>query len=341
MTDDSVDAVTGAFSYSGRAIARELGEHQRRVRTLTAHPERAGSSTSEIEVAPLDFGDPAAMTHSLEGVETLYNTYWVRFPRGSVTHESAVANSRALFTAAKHAGVQRIVHISITHPSVESPYPYFRGKAVVEQALAECGVSFAILRPAILFGGDGVLVNNIAWLLRHLPLFAIAGDGNYRIRPIHIDDLARLAVEYGLPSSNSIRQDAVVDAVGPDRPTFNELVVSIRHATGGRAALMHTPAALVPPLSRVLGLILHDVLLTSDELKAMMDGLADTETEATGRVSINDWLNENGDHLGRSYANEIERHFVTPRPVRPPLTMPTLRRSPSIQRRPMPNMKQP
>src|SRR6266516_3234108 len=205
------DVVTGAFSYSGAAIARDLLAAGRPVRTVTGHPGRAVSGTP-IEVRPLDFADPAGLTSSLRGAGTLYNTYWVRFPKGPVDHRTAVANSRTLFHAARDAGVARIVHVSITHPSAASPYSYFRGKAEVERILAEAGVSYAILRPAILFGGDGVLINNIAWLLRRLPVFAVGGTGEYRIRPIHIDDLARLCTEAGSSDSTS-----VIDAVGPVR----------------------------------------------------------------------------------------------------------------------------
>ena len=178
---------------------------------------------------------------SLSGATTLYNTYWVRFARRTVDHERAVANSRALFLAAKRAGVQRIVHVSITHPSSDSPLPYFRGKALVERALAECELSYAIVRPAILFGGDGVLLNNIAWLLRRLPVFAIGGRGDYRIRGIHVDDLARLCLAKAAET-----HDSVTDAVGPERPTFTELVAAIRHAVGSRARLVHVPGATRP-----------------------------------------------------------------------------------------------
>ena len=164
---------------------------------------------------------------SLSGATTLYNTYWVRFARRTVDHERAVANSRALFHAAERAGVQRIVHVSITHPSSNSPLPYFRGKALVERALAECDLSYAIVRPAILFGGDGVLLNNIAWLLRRLPVFAIGGKGDYRIRGIHVDDLAHLCLAKAAET-----HDSVTDAVGPERPTFTELVGAIRDAVG-------------------------------------------------------------------------------------------------------------
>ena len=297
------DVVTGAFSYSGAAIARELLASGRRVRTLTGHPGRAPRD-SPVEVSRLDFGDPAALAESLHGARTLYNTYWIRFPRGQVDHAAAVVNSRVLFGAAARAGVRRIVHISITHPSDTSRYRYFRGKAEVERALAESGVSYAVLRPAVLFGGDGVLINNIAWLLRRFPVFAVGGTGEYRIRPIHIDDLARLCAQAGSSAATS-----VTDAVGPERPTFYGLAGAIRDAIGSRARIVRVPAGLIPVAAGVLGLALRDTLLTRDEYEAMADGLADTDGPATGNISVAKWITENKDTLGRRYANEINRHF--------------------------------
>jgi uncharacterized protein YbjT (DUF2867 family) len=298
-----LDAVTGAFSYSGRAIAAELSRHGRRVRTLTGHPERAPNGT-DIEARPLNFDDPVRLVESLRGVTTLYNTYWIRFARGRRDHDQAVANSRTLFHAAHGAGVQRIVHVSITNPSIESPFPYFRGKALVERALAETGISYAVVRPAIFFGNEGVLLNNIAWLLRRFPVFAVGGDGQYRIRAIHVDDLARLCVQTGAE-----RTDTVIDAVGPDRPTFIELAEAIRAAVGSRARIIRVPGFVIPLLSSVLGLVVHDVLLTRDEYRAMAAGLADVNGPSTGATSVYDWLTEHSDTLGVTYANELTRHF--------------------------------
>jgi NADH dehydrogenase len=303
-TDSGLDVVTGAFSYSGKAITEQLLLGGRKVRTLTGHPQRAVGDMAGIEVEPLDFDAPVSLASHLEGATTLYNTYWVRFAHGQTTHEAAVANSRTLFAAARRAGVQRIVHVSITHPSIESPYPYFRGKALVERALAGSGVSFAAVRPAILFGRDGVLINNIAWLLRHLPVFAIGGNGQYRVRPIHVEDLARLCVTLG-----QSRTDTVVDAVGPESPTFEELVHSVREAVGSRSRVIHVRGAVLSPLSWVLGRLLHDVLLTREELRSMMDGLADTEGPASGERAISEWVKANGAQLGRTYANELKLHF--------------------------------
>jgi nucleoside-diphosphate-sugar epimerase len=298
-----LDAVTGAFSYSGRAIAACLSEQGRRVRTLTGHPERAPEGT-DIDVRPLDFDDPVRLAESLRGVTTLYNTYWIRFAHGRTDHPVAVANSRTLFSAARRAGVRRIVHVSITNPSIESPFPYFRGKALVERALAETAGSFAIVRPAVIYGGDGVLLNNIAWLLRRFPVFAVGGDGSYRVRPVHVDDLARLCVRLGTEST-----DTVVDAVGPDRPTFRELVEMIGDATGHRRPIVPVPPLAVPLLASVLGLAVSDVLLTSDEYFALASGLADTDGEATAPTRLSEWLAANAADLGTSYANELVRHF--------------------------------
>jgi uncharacterized protein YbjT (DUF2867 family) len=307
------DVVTGAFGYSGAAIAREVRAAGHAVRTLTGHPGRQPAG-SDIDVRPLDFTDPAALAGNLAGAHTLYCTYWVRFPHGASTRESAVENSRILFDAAARAGVARIVYISILHADTASPYPYFSGKGQVEEHLAAAGVPYAIARPAILFGSSAtlgaagsVLLNNIAWLLRHLPVFGIGDGGGYRIRPIHVDDLARLCVELDARPGN-----VTVDAVGPESVTFREMVSVIRAATGSRSLLVPAPGWAIPPLSAVLGALLRDVLLTPEEYRAMAAGLADSSAPATGETSLTEWIARHGAELGRVYANELDRHYRGP-----------------------------
>lgn len=306
----ATDVVTGAFGYSGAAIARELRAAGRQVRTLTGHP-RGQADQGGMDTRPLDFGDPEALARNLSGAHTLYCTYWVRFSHGTATRQSAVANSKVLFDAAARAGVERIVYVSILHADPASPYPYFSGKAEVERHLAATGVPYAIARPAILFGSSAelgvaasVLLNNIAWLLRHLPVFGIGDGGGYRLRPIHVDDLARLCVELGGRTDN-----VTIDAVGPDSPTFREMVTAIRTATGSRSLLVPTPGWLIPPVSAVLGAALRDVLLTAEEYQAMAAGLATSAAPPSGQASLMDWIASNGTELGQRYANELNRHY--------------------------------
>ncbi len=306
--DTGIDVVTGAFSYSGSAIASQLQGKGRNIITLTNHPDRASETKSldakAVTVAPLDFDDPAALAKAMEGATTLFNTYWVRFAHGGIDHSLAVDNSRTLFVAAKRAGIRKVVHVSILNPSSQSPYPYFRGKAMVERALAENGMPYTVLRPSVLFDEKGVLLNNIAYLLRKLPVFGVGGDGNYGIRPTHVADLASMALE-----ASDRDTCEVFDAVGPDRFTFMELVKVIRHAVGSKSVIVKVPPKILLGLSAVLGTITRDVLLTREEYYSMAEGLADSAAPATGNVSLTEWLDEYGSSLGRDYRNELDLHF--------------------------------
>lgn len=299
------DLVTGAFSYSGSHIARRLLEADREVRTLTFHPDRPHPLQGHVVALPYRFDDPDALARSLDGVTTLYNTYWVRFDHGATTYDQAIKRSRALFTAARRAGVQRIVHLSITNPSLSSPLPYFRGKALVEDALAHAGLPYAIIRPTWLFGGErDVLVNNIAWLLRHTPVFAVPGDGAYPVQPVHVEDVARLCT-----AAAGADRGPVIDAAGPETMTFDELVARVRRAVGARAAVVHVPATAMRLAARGVGLVVRDVVLTADEIDGLMDGLLVSHEPPRGQLTFSAWLDEHRASVGRRYANELRRHF--------------------------------
>jgi len=310
--DTELDLVTGALSYSGSRIARRLLDSGRSVRTLTFHPDRAHPLQGQVETLPYRFDNPVALARSLEGVTTLYNTYWVRFDHGRTTFADAIANSRALFRAAAQAGVARIVHVSIANPSLESPLPYYRGKALVERELADVGLPYSIVRPTWVFGGDrDVLANNIAWILRRMPIFALPGNGSYQVQPVHVDDLARICEQ-----SARTNDDVIVDAAGPETMTFEELVRAVRRTVGSRSPILHLPPVAMSAASRVLGVLVRDVVLTPDEISGLTSGLLASHDAPLGRIVFSEWLRENSTSIGRSYANEIQRHFALPAPVR-------------------------
>lgn len=306
--DTNTDLITGAFSYSGSHIATRLLDSGRELHTLTFHPDRDHPLRDRVETLPYRFDDPAALTRSLEGVTTLYNTYWVRFDHGRTTFADAIENSRTLFFAAKRAGVQRIVHVSIANATIDSPLPYYRGKALVERALAETGVPYSVVGPTLVFGGErDVLANNIAWLLRHMPLFAVPGNGSYKVQPVHVEDLARICVECAGASGSQ-----VVDAAGPETLTFEQMVEAIRRTVGSRSPIMHLPPVVMAAASRVMGRIVGDVVLTPDEIRGLMAGLLVSHDAPLGRIGFSDWLAGSGASIGDRYANELDRHFVLP-----------------------------
>ena len=292
--------VTGAFSYTGSFIARRLLADGVRVRTLTRRDDPTSPLHGKVETAPLQFADRAALVESLRGARCLYNTYWVRFERGGTTFDRAVRNSALLFEAAAEAGVERIVHVSVSNPSEDSPLPYFRGKAQVERALAAAGLAYAIVRPTLVFGPRDILVNNIAWILRRFPVFVVPGDGSGRVQPVSAEDVAEIVVTTAA---------GTVDAAGPEEYSFEELLRLVGAAIGCRRPLVHAPPRAALTLGAVVGAVRRDVVLTRDELEGLQASLLVSHEPPRGRDSFREWLERNGATLGRAYVSELARNF--------------------------------
>jgi len=295
-------AVTGAFGYSGRYIAHRLLTAGHRVITLTNSFDRPNPFGQQIQAFPFHFEDPAKLAQSLQGVDALINTYWVRFDHRRFTHRQAVANTKVLFQAARHAGVRRIVHVSITNPDINSESPYFRGKAELELALQALGVSYCILRPTVLFGKEDVLINNIAWSLRHLPVFAVFGDGQYKLQPIYVDDLAATAV-----SESEANENQILNAIGPESFTYRELIETIRRELGVRCPIICVSPGLGYWSCQMLGLLVRDVIITREEIRGLMENRLWVEAPALGTTRLTEWIAEHRHTLGRRYTSEIAR----------------------------------
>jgi uncharacterized protein YbjT (DUF2867 family) len=300
-----VKIVTGAFGYIGRHIAARLLEKGERVRTVTAHPARPSPHGDSIQAFPFDFGQPAKLMDHLAGADTLYNTYWIRFEHGGLTFDQAVANTAVLVDCARKAGVRKIVHISVTRPSLDDPLPYYRGKAQQERVVRECGLAYTIVRPTLVFGPGDILVNNIAWLLRRFPLFPVFGVGDYRLQPVFVGDLASLAIE---AAANA--DDRIIDAVGPDQYTFTEFVREMAACISPGTRMLHVPPWLGLAAGYVIGRTVGDVLLTTDELAGLMQGKLTSERRPSGPTRFSAWLADHADELGRRYHSELARHFA-------------------------------
>ncbi len=286
VMEPGFDVVTGAFSFTGRAIALRLLAEERRVRTLTNHPDRPGHEEVQVDIAPLQFADRAALVESLRGADTLYNTYWVRFRHAKLSFGDAIANTRTLVGAAVEAGV------------------YYAGKARTEDIVRGSGLRWAIVRPTLVFGNGDILINNIAWLLRRMPVFLIPGLGGYRVQPVAIEDVAEIAVWAAEQSDN-----VTVDAAGPDTVTYGELVEGISIAVARRPRFVLTSPRLTLWAGKIVQWRMRDVMLTKEELEGLMEELLVSHEKPRGTRRIDNWLLTNAETLGRTYASELERHW--------------------------------
>jgi NADH dehydrogenase len=296
--------VTGAFGYTGRRIATKLLERGFHVETLTDHPDRSHPFGEAIPTHPFNFDHPDALATSLVGTSVLFNTYWVRFDHGRSTFDRAVRNSLTLFDAARRAGVERIVHLSITNPHADASLPYFAGKSLLEESLIASGMPYGIVRPTVVFGHGDVFINNLAWLLRRFPVFAVPGDGRYRMQPVHVDDVADLCLDVSFGSN------AVVDAAGPDVLTFEELLEAVKVVIGSRCKLVHLPPGLAVGLARAIGCVVRDVLVTRGEIDGLMRELVVSRDGSPCRTSFLDYLLEQSTQLGSRYEPEIARNYA-------------------------------
>jgi len=281
-------AVTGATGFTGRFIARRL--------------EAAGDEVTNLTRTEL--GSTDLLEGALRGVDTLYNTFWIRFERGAVTYRWAIERSAAIFEAARRAGVHRVVHLSVIHAAHDAPTAYFRAKAEVEDALAASGLSHAIVRPTLSYGPGDILVNNLAWTLRRLPVFGVPGDGSYPIQPVHVDDVAAIAVQAGAATKN-----VVLDAAGPEIFTFDEFVGLVRRAVRSRTFVVHLPVAASLAAARFIGLAVRDVVLTRHEVTELQEHLMVSSHPPAGAIHLADWLAEHAEGLGRRWSSELDRHF--------------------------------
>ncbi len=297
-------AITGAYSYSGKYITQRLLAQGHEVITLTGSPDRPDPFNGQVKAYPFDFKDLVSLVETFEGVDTFINTYWVRFDYGKSSFFQAVSNTRAMFWAARKAGVRRIVHVSITNPDNHSHLPYFWGKAILEEDLKSLGLSYAILRPTVIFGKEDILINNITWFLRRFPAFAIPGSGEYRLQPIYVEDLAQLAAAHALGDENTI-----IDAIGPETYTFTQLVTMLRDTVGARSLLVHTPPNLARWLSSIVGWWVKDVVLTKDEVVGLLEDRLVTDSPPAGSTKLSEWVAQHADTLGQHYAHEINRHY--------------------------------
>jgi uncharacterized protein YbjT (DUF2867 family) len=298
------DVVTGASGYTGRYITRALLARGRRVKTLTGHPARENPFAGEVEAAPFNFDRPDELVRSLEGAGAIFNTYWIRFPYRGQTFDTAVANTRVMLDAAARACVRKFVHISVTNATESSPLPYFRGKAMVEAAVKASALSYAIIRPALIFGVEDILLNNIAWMLRRFPFFAIPGRGDYRVQPIFAADLGEIAVD-------AARDDrrTTLDAIGPETFTFEELVRMLASAMRRQARIVHVDPRVALAFARIVGLFVRDVTLTRDEIRGLMSNLLVTNSPPNAATRFSEWLRSHADNIGVAYASELARHF--------------------------------
>ena len=305
-----VALITGASGFIGGAITARLVDRAD-IRNLTSHPAR-NRFGARLRSFAYDFDDPSRMAPAFRGVDVFVNSYYVRFNYGGLTFDDAVVRSRVLIAQAREAGVRRIVHVSVSNARETSDLPYYSNKARIERLVADSGIDSTILRPALVVGRGDILINNIAYFLRRVPVFTMFGDGSYRVQPITIDAFADVALE----AIDGAHRNRAIAVAGPADWTFLDMVRAVKRAVGSRALIVRAPAWTALAGLSVAGLLLRDVVLTADEVKGLTREYLYSSDPVRRGVDFAEWLAAPGvaAALGARYESELARHF-RPAPI--------------------------
>ena len=257
---------------------------------------------------PFNFA-PDALTSALEGADILACAYWTRHNRPPVghrgpwlSHAEATERTGMLVESALAAGVSRLVWTSIANPGLDPDLSYYAGKAQVERFVKESGIPYAVLRPACFFGPGGLLIENIAWAVRHLPVFPIPSGDPYHVRPIHVDDYAQLVAD-ACRGTDTFTQDAT----GPDRIEFQELIRYIARTINARTQIVRLPIGVCHFLYGAASHLMRETILTLDELKGLSRNRLDSQEPPSGSISLTAWIKENAETIGSRFLREPRR----------------------------------
>ena len=146
------------------------------------------------------------------------------------------------------------------------------------------------------------MINNIAWLLRKLPLFPVFGYGSYRLQPVFVQDFARIAVEQGQNFENRI-----INAIGPETYSYRKLVETIGDIIGVNKPIVSVSPKLAYVVSTILSKLVGDVIVTREEITGLMTDLLFVDDVPTGTTKLSEWVKQNQEFLGKTYASELAR----------------------------------
>jgi nucleoside-diphosphate-sugar epimerase len=182
----------------------------------------------------------------------------------AVAYRVNVGVASALVEACRQTGARLIV-LSTQHVYLPAPGLYGRTKRMADRIFLESGLPVTILRPSLVYGpgSRGVFVR-LATLVRKLPVIPVIGPGQWRMRPLFLDDLVDVIL--GVLARPEL-VGRTYDVGGPDLVTYDEFLSAICAAIGRRCRTLHLPLDVSFALAWTLERILPTPPLTTDNVR--------------------------------------------------------------------------
>ncbi len=283
--------VTGSTGFVGRHILEALRETDHKVKVLI-RDQNSFAKLPFTEGLSIYYGDVTnyeTLKEPFDDTDTVIHLVGIirEFPRDGISfeklHHRATAN---IVSAAKEAGVKRIIFMSANGANENGVTKYQTTKKAAEQEVIDSGIDWTIFRPSVIFGdSDGLMefTSELANVIATAPVMPIFGDGLYKLDPVAVEDVAQAFVK-------SIDEPKAIGAtfhLGGGAPlTFYEIVQTIGKALGRtRTRTVNVPFGLIKPAAALLGNI-KNFPVTTDQLAMLQQGNVCPEHEWRGLFGI-------------------------------------------------------
>src|SRR5215469_2278910 len=243
--------IVGASGRLGSVVAGRLLAQGKAVRAMTRTPSTLAHLKQQgAEVVRGDLRDPASLLRACQGVEQVLTAAQALDGKGDNNpHTVDDLGNRQLIDAAKAAGVNHFLFVSILGASPDAPVEFFRIKYHTEEYLRASPLNFTIIRPSAFmdlwaqFIGQPILGQGKT---------TIFGRGNNPVNFVAVEDVARFVCA-ALEDPGAGQR--VIKVGGPENLTLNQVAEIFERASGRQAKKRHVPL----PLMRVMSILMQPV----------------------------------------------------------------------------------
>jgi len=278
--------VFGGSGFVGTQLVQDLAKAGYRVRVAVRRPDLAGhlkplGNVGQIQPIQANVRDFASVLRATQGADVVVNLTGILFAKGRQSFGAVHAQgARNVATAARDAGVTRLVHMSALGADPASPSAYARSRAQGEEEVLKAFGQAIIVRPSIIFGkGDGFF-NLFASLARLFPVLPLI-SGKSLFQPVYVGDVAQalaLAVAGAVPGGR------IYELGGPEVASFKALLERMLAETGRSNPLIPLPQGLAKLIAMPMELLPHPLLTRDQVIQLGRDNKVSEAAIAQGRT---------------------------------------------------------
>ncbi|MBV9075809.1 MAG: NAD(P)H-binding protein [Acidobacteria bacterium] len=264
--------LTGSSGFVGSQLLPRLLREAHSVRALVhGNGSLAGGSSSQLEQVKGDILSASALPELMAGCDAVINLVGIIFEHGSSTFEAVHhLGTRNLVQAARQIGLRRFVQMSALGARREDASPYHTTKFAGEEEVRDSGIPYVILRPSLIVGHGSAFIHQMVGVMRVVPFIRpVAGTGEYRFRPVHVDDVAECFTQ-ALTNEMAIGQ--TVNLVGNEELTLNDIAATIAQSLAIHKIPIHIPIPLMKVAATLFSVLPMQPPVTKAQIRMLEEG---------------------------------------------------------------------